>query len=270
MQFDAEYHDGASYRERLVQLLSSDLDFHSYDTSYASHDFHPFPAKFPPQLPKKFILGLTEVNDVVLDPMMGSGTTIVEAILNGRHAKGFDIDLLARLITTVKTTPLDADRLHETAQHVVAEATRKVTNGRPKLIETLNSMWDSKTRKFVHYWFAPETQIELMALLTEIHAVSDVPIRAFLELVFSACIITKSGGVSLAFDLAHTRPHRAKVVYSQTGDIVLGEELAGSDTPSVQFLTKTLRPAILEFKKRLHQNLISSQELRPDLPRPDL
>jgi len=262
--------DYSFYRERLIQLLSDDLDFHNSDTGYASHDFHSFPAKFPPQLPKTFILGLTVVNDVVLDPMMGSGTTIVEAILNGRQARGFDIDPLARLITTVKTTPLDADQLQETAQHVVAEATRRVANGRLALTEALDARWDPSTRKFVDYWFASETQIELMALLTEIRAVPDAAIRAFLELAFSACIVTKSGGVSLAFDLAHTRPHRAKVVYSQTGEVIVGEEWADSDDPRVQFLTKRLKSAVLEFKKRAQQNLVSAQALRPDLPRADL
>jgi DNA modification methylase len=75
---------GVRYRERLSDLLSSDLDFHGKNSAYASHNFHAFPAKFPPQLPRKFIEGLTEPGDVVLDPMMGSGTTIVEVFLPGR------------------------------------------------------------------------------------------------------------------------------------------------------------------------------------------
>ncbi|MBK7318006.1 DNA methyltransferase [Candidatus Villigracilis affinis] len=35
---------------------------------------HSFPAKFPPQLPRKFILALTQPGDIVLDTMVGSGT----------------------------------------------------------------------------------------------------------------------------------------------------------------------------------------------------
>lgn len=48
-----------NYRETLINLLYEDLDFHGEDSSYATHNFHAFPAKFPPQLPKKFIDGLT-------------------------------------------------------------------------------------------------------------------------------------------------------------------------------------------------------------------
>lgn len=75
-QVDQINHD-ETYRGRLIKLLSQDLDFHDKDSNYASHVFHSFPAKFPPQLPRKFIIELTNPGDSVLDPMMGSGTTIV-------------------------------------------------------------------------------------------------------------------------------------------------------------------------------------------------
>ena len=66
-----------SYRERLSNLLSSDLDFHSKSSAYASHNSHAFPAKFPPQLPRRFIEELTEPGDVVLDPMVKPKLTIL-------------------------------------------------------------------------------------------------------------------------------------------------------------------------------------------------
>ncbi len=47
-----------------------------------------------------------------------------------------------------------------------------------------------------------------MALIIEIEKINDDDIRNILYSVFSSIIITKSGGVSLAMDLAHTRPHR--------------------------------------------------------------
>jgi len=59
-----------SYREKLTDLLSQDLDFHGQDSGYASHNFHSFPAKFPPQLPRKFIKALTSPASVVLDPVI--------------------------------------------------------------------------------------------------------------------------------------------------------------------------------------------------------
>ena len=79
----------------LSVILSSDLDFHGAASNYASHSLHAFAAKFPPQLPRVFIEGLTEAGESVLDPMVGSGTTLVEAFLCGRKAIGLDIDPLA-------------------------------------------------------------------------------------------------------------------------------------------------------------------------------
>jgi len=91
-----------TYRETLAALLAEDLDFHSQASNYASHNLHAFPAKFPPQLPRKFITGLTYPGDIVLDPMMGSGTTVLEAFLAARKGIGVDIDPMALRLCKMK------------------------------------------------------------------------------------------------------------------------------------------------------------------------
>ena len=85
-----------SYREKLIHLLGQDLDFHGQNSGFGSHHLHSFPAKFPPQLPRKFINELTNPGELVLDPMIGSGTTVLEALLAGRLGLGVDIDPLAK------------------------------------------------------------------------------------------------------------------------------------------------------------------------------
>ena len=47
-------------------------------------------AKFPLELPRRLIQMLTDKEDVVLDCFVGSGTTAVAAILEGRHYIGID------------------------------------------------------------------------------------------------------------------------------------------------------------------------------------
>jgi len=212
-------------------LLKQDLNFHGQASNYASHNFHAFPAKFPPQLPRLFIQGLTRPGEVVLDPMVGSGTTLVEAVLAGRQGVGFDIDPLALKLCQVKVTPLAVDPVAQAGNQVLSRAAGAVQTQRDRLAESLPQRFDPQTLEFVAYWFEPETQLELLALITEIEQVKDPGIRAFLELAFSAIIITKSGGVSLARDLAHTRPHRVT--------------------------NKIPRSPLAEFKKRFQKNLAS-------------
>ena len=224
-------HLDVSYRERLSALLSSDLDFHGKSSTYASHNFHAFPAKFPPQLPKKFIEGLTEPGDCVLDPMVGSGTTVVEAFLAGRRGIGFDIDPMALRLCKVKITPLALEETTAAGDEVLHHAGESLQRDGTEVRRELDTRFGEAERKFMDYWFLPSTQVELMALIREIERVQDPGIREFLELAFSAIIITKSGGVSLARDLAHTRPHRVR--------------------------DKTPRPALGEYRKRLNKNLNS-------------
>lgn len=106
----------------LEGLLSQDLNFHSETGTYASHDFHPFPAKFPPQLPHKFITALTSPGEIVLDPMMESGTTVLEAFLCGRQGIGIDIDPLALKISSVKATPLNVKHVLEMGHEILKRA----------------------------------------------------------------------------------------------------------------------------------------------------
>lgn len=222
-------------RQRLSAILSSDLDFHDRASDYASHNMHAFPAKFPPQVPRVFIQALTQQGDIVLDPMMGSGTTLVEALLAGRCPVGADIDPLALLIGRVKTTPIDPQRAARAGLEVLQRARSNLGVALTGRHEDLLARMDEETRAFVDYWFDAEAQRELAALAQAIGAQNDTELRAFLKLVLSACIVTKSGGVSRARDLAHTRPHRVQA--------------------------KPVRSALVEFEKRLRKNLHSLRAL---------
>lgn len=238
-----------SYLDILSTLLSSDLNFQGNNDINTSHRIHSFPAKFPPQLPRKFINELTIEGDKVLDPMMGSGTTMLEAYLLGRQGVGFDIDPLALLISRVKVRHHDTLLLNSTRDRIIEEARRFIQLSPSALSDSKKKKFDRDTQKFLDYWFEPNTQLELFALFTEINKIKKNEVREFFLLVFSSIIITKTGGVSLAFDLAHTRPHRAKVVKSKNGNTILGGDLNPEDS-RVKLLTKIQRSPLVEFEKR--------------------
>jgi DNA modification methylase len=78
----------------------------SRDQSYLTHGIHSFPAKFFPELPRYLILKFSKPREAVLDPMCGSGTVVLESVLNRRIGLGVDIDSMALLISRAKTTPI--------------------------------------------------------------------------------------------------------------------------------------------------------------------
>src|SRR4051812_30520194 len=96
----------------MSSLLSGNLDelleaIRSSETvAGLTHRFYRYPARFSPRFARSAIEQFTNAGDVVLDPFMGGGTTIVEALSAGRKCIGSDINPLSEFITRVKTTPL--------------------------------------------------------------------------------------------------------------------------------------------------------------------
>jgi DNA methylase len=68
-----------------------------------THTFYRYPAGFSPKFTRAAIETFSKPGDVVLDPFMGGGTTLVEALATGRDAIGSDINSLAHFVTRVKT-----------------------------------------------------------------------------------------------------------------------------------------------------------------------
>lgn len=74
-----------------------------------THAFYRYPARFSPVFAGTAIELFSKRGDLVLDPYMGGGTTIVEAMVRGREAVGNDINSLSVFLTRVKSTPLQAE-----------------------------------------------------------------------------------------------------------------------------------------------------------------
>jgi SAM-dependent methyltransferase len=143
----------------------------------------------------------------VLDPMAGSGTTLVTAKLRGHEAIGFDRDPLAVLIARSWLASVNSDALVTKGSEVLDKA-----RNRAKSL-TLGHAYprhaDTETKEFVRYWFDSTNRIQLSALAETISRLHDHPLRDLMWCAFSRLIITKKIGVSRAMDVSHSRPHRS-------------------------------------------------------------
>jgi len=74
-----------------------------------THSFYRYPARFSPIFAREMIDKFSRPNDVILDPFMGGGTSIVEAKALGRRSVGSDVSSLAVFLAKTKTRVLTKD-----------------------------------------------------------------------------------------------------------------------------------------------------------------
>jgi len=167
---------------------------------------HPFPARMAARIPWNELRGARRRSLRVLDPMAGSGTTLVVARTLGHQSIGFDTDPLAVLLSRVWC----ADVVESTAQRLaerILDMARARARGLP-LRHAYPANAGDQTRHFVRYWFDETNRRQLAALAEAISEVQSRPLQGVLWCAFSRLIITKQAGASLALDVAHSRPHR--------------------------------------------------------------
>jgi hypothetical protein len=76
-----------------------------------THNYYKYPARFSPKFVREVIEAFSEPGDVILDPFVGGGTTLVEALATNRHSIGFDVSPIASFVSKSKTTLLSDNDL---------------------------------------------------------------------------------------------------------------------------------------------------------------
>jgi hypothetical protein len=75
-------------------------------------------ACFKPQLPRFFVERLTESGEMVFDPFMGRGTTVLEAALMGRVPSGCDINPLSAILIQPRLRPPTLKQIAQRLQKI--------------------------------------------------------------------------------------------------------------------------------------------------------
>ena len=148
-------------------------------TTAFTHGLHRFAAKFIPQVPAWALDTFGSRTSVVVDPFMGSGTTLVEGLLRGGTTIGVDVDPLARFIARAKVTPLDDGRIAGLSAELAARWRAPAATLQSPMPDVGN---------FEH-WFAAEQWGWVQSLRDAILALDcDDDERAFLLVVFSSIL----------------------------------------------------------------------------------
>ncbi len=141
----------ALYSEIDLELSWSELDLPQAERTKHVHSLHPYLGKFIPQIVEVFLKRHFQAGDVIYDPFVGSGTTLVASNAFGAHSIGCDISAFNWLLTTVKTNRYSLGELELTLRGALEEARRTSGEG-----EFTTSSWLTD-------WFAPRALDELLA-----------------------------------------------------------------------------------------------------------
>ncbi len=145
------------------------------DTTYITHGYHRYPAKFIPQVVSRLIDKYTDEGDLIIDPFGGCGTTLVESKIMGRPSIGVDINPVAVLITKAKITPINPSIIEKTFDILKSKLDTygNDTNIKPPQHERID------------YWFGEEVKNELAFIFSEISRLKDQDTRDFFYCGFS-------------------------------------------------------------------------------------
>lgn len=159
---------------------------------YGTHGLHEYRGKFFPQLVRALMnIGGLSRDGIVIDPMCGSGTTLVEATTAGQKCVGLDMNPLSVFLTEVKcgSLSLRAEDLVASWRHV-REKLRTTPSGAG--VDGHSKTLPEGDYTYLTRWFAGSTLVELDHIESVIGGLQSERIRDF----YRACLSNILRGVS--------------------------------------------------------------------------
>jgi DNA modification methylase len=219
------------------ELRELDWAFADDDTTYLSHDIHPYPAKFVPQIPRNLIARLSLPGESVWDPFGGSGTTALESVLLGRQAVSSDVNPLAEVIGKAKLLTLtkeDDDFLGGLAEELFI-----VSASEASVAQALNQL--RPLERYMPYipnaerWFHAQAWNELAYLKGRIKGLTSEKCRRLATVCLSKIVLKAS------FQDSETRYARCQKDFPPGKVIRLFAGSLGSSLKKVRYLGTILR-----------------------------
>lgn len=103
------------------------------------HEFYRYPARFTPEFARQAIECFSRPGDLVLDPLVGGGTTVIEALASGRTVVASDLNPLAIFVTQAKSFVLTDRQVAEVTAWL--EALPDTTNLQREVVALADWEW---------------------------------------------------------------------------------------------------------------------------------
>ena len=170
---------GTELKLALDNFHSVDWTFEHSQTTVGLHGIHSYPAKFIPQLPRHLLrIFHPIVGGSVLDPFCGSGTTLLESQRAGIESIGIDLNPIATLMSTVKTSPPRVP--------IVSAAVQMLESAQSSLVDIPQHI------PRLDHWFSPGAAKGLARLTHQLSCVSDSSVYNALKLAISKILVRVS------------------------------------------------------------------------------
>ncbi len=196
-------HTILSFQEVLFEK-QDDWTFNGYSTRELTHCFHDYPARMIPQIASKLLGKFGRNANLLFDPYCGTGTSLVEALMNGINAIGTDLNPLARMIAQAKTSIPDFKRLDEELKKFY----RLMMKPLPKNYTTTISEIHGINR--LNFWFKSVVIDKLYYIKSIINEIEDEIVRNFFKIAFSETVRESSNTRSEEFKLYRYDESRLK------------------------------------------------------------
>ena len=247
--------------QNIDELIPSNLP-HRRSLRYATHGLHEYRGKFFPQLVRAlFNIAQLPEGALILDPMAGSGTTLVEARLSNRNSCGLDVNPLAVFIARVKCQALEMTptELSRACNELVKLVRQDQTSpdGRLKKSESL----DETDQAYLSNWFHQQTIEELDHIEKAIRRMPTIPLQNFFLVALSN--ILRSVSLQKTEDL-RIRREQKQVKETETINLFVEEAVRSTRTVSA-FLSGRGTEQLGDYT--IHEaDAREAQHLLPSLP----
>jgi DNA modification methylase len=153
----------SNWREKNIQNFGIDLSFADVPEKERTkhvHRLHPYLGKFIPQLVEVFLKKYFKPGQMILDPFVGSGTTLIEANILNMSSIGIELSEFSYLIAKVKTQKYNIELVEKEILDILnktKEFSREIQRNQRSLFDN----WDFEPSEYFKTWYHPRAIKEI-------------------------------------------------------------------------------------------------------------